>query len=219
VVIVSGLAYGIDAIAHRAALDADLKTIAIPGSGLDDSVLYPRENVRLAEEILRRGGALISPFEDTLPAAQWTFPHRNRIMAGISHATLVIEADIRSGTLITSKFAGDFNRNVLTVPGSIFTSKSAGPHMLLKIGATPITSVDDLILALGFTPETKRDAKTTFNLSPDEERILEALHNPLSRSELFETVALDSSAMSVALSLLELKGLVEETLGNIRKVC
>lgn len=219
VVIVSGLAYGIDAIAHRAALDADLKTVAIPGSGLDDSVLYPRDNFALAEEILRRGGALISPFENTLPAAPWTFPNRNRIMAGISHATLVIEADIRSGTLITSRYAGDFNRNILAVPGSILNSKSAGPHMLLKIGATPITCGNDLIEALGFKVERQQKTLNLEHLTDDERTILSTLENPLPREVLYEKTGLDASKTSVALSLLEIKGLITESLGEIRKVC
>jgi len=116
--IVSGLALGIDAIAHRAALDAGLKTIAIPGSGLDFSVLHPRTNHRLAKEIIESGGALLSEFDWEEPAGLHTFPQRNRIIAGISRATLVVEAPERSGALITANFALDFNRDVFAVPGS-----------------------------------------------------------------------------------------------------
>ena len=217
VVIVSGLAFGIDALAHRAALDADLKTIAVPGSGLNDEVLYPRENMALAEEIVRRGGALISHFENDVAAAPWTFPHRNRIMAGISHATLVIEAELKSGTLITSKFAGDFNRNVLTVPGSVFNSKSAGPHMLIKTGATPITCCADLREALGFTSETDRSLSSADNLSVDEKLVLAALDHPLSRDELFTSLNRDVISINIALSMLEIKGLITEFMGQIQK--
>src|SRR3989344_5631738 len=115
--IVSGLAMGIDAIAHRVALDAGLPTVAIPGSGLDSSVIYPRSNLALAREIIENGGALLSEFAPDLRAAPWTFPQRNRIMAGISQSTLVIEAEEKSGTLITARLAFDYNRNVFAVPG------------------------------------------------------------------------------------------------------
>ncbi len=218
VVIVSGLAFGIDAIAHRTALEVGLPTIAVPGSGLDDSVLYPRENVGLAEEILRRGGALLSHFDNTMPAAPWTFPDRNRIMAGLSHATLVIEADLRSGTLITSKFAGDFNRNVLAVPGSIFNSKSAGPHMLIKTGATPITCGEDLITALGFKGQTKLDLVDPKDLTAEEKLILSALTNPLSRDELCSTLNLDATEINISVSMLEIKGLIEEKMSKLQIV-
>ena len=112
IVIVSGLATGIDGIAHRAALDAGLLTVAFPGSGLDASVLYPRTNLALAKEIVEAGGALVSEFEPNFRAAPWTFPQRNRLMAGISQGTLVIEAEERSGTLITARLAVEYNKNV-----------------------------------------------------------------------------------------------------------
>ncbi len=219
VVIVSGLAYGIDALAHRAALRANLLTVAVPGSGLNDDVLYPKENFRLAHEILEKGGTLMSPFENDLPAAPWTFPERNRIMAGMSHATLVIEADLRSGTLITSRLALDFNRDVLAVPGSIFSSKSAGPHQLIQKGATPITCVADLIDALGFAPSSVRTvpASVLSSLSTNERTVWDALSEPLDRDALFESVPLAPGAINAALSMLELKGLVTEMLGQISR--
>lgn len=217
VVIVSGLAFGIDAIAHRAALDCGLKTVAVPGSGLDDDVLYPRENIALAEEIVRRGGALVSHFDNNVAAAPWTFPLRNRIMAGLSHATLVIEAEIKSGTLITSKYAGDFNRDVLAVPGSIFSSKSAGPHMLIRLGATPITCTNDLLEALGFTETTPRAHSSADNLSIDEQLILAALETSLSRDALCNMTKLDIHKINIALSLLEIKGHLKESHGTFIK--
>src|SRR3989344_4795871 len=114
VVIVSGLAYGIDAEAHKAALEAKLPTVAVPGSGLDWNVLYPRANVNLAREILKaglsgQGGALLSEFEPNLKAADYTFPQRNRIMAGLCKAALVVEAKERSGSLITARLATEYN--------------------------------------------------------------------------------------------------------------
>lgn len=147
--IVSGLALGIDSIAHRAALDAGLYTAAFPGSGLHDSVLYPKAHKQLAKEIIEKGGALISEFEMTQGAQLWTFPSRNRLMAGISHGTLVVEAELKSGTLITSKRATEYDRDVAAVPGSIFSPLSEGPHMLIGKGAMAITSSDDLLEFLG----------------------------------------------------------------------
>src|SRR3989338_8094698 len=138
VTIVSGLALGIDSIAHRAALRADLQTIAIPGSGLDRKVLHPHSHVNLAEEIIENGGGLISEYDDLMPAGVWAFPRRNRIMAGLCHATLVIEAERKSGTLITSRLATEYNREVGAVPGSIHSPSSEGPHMLIRLGAALI---------------------------------------------------------------------------------
>jgi len=112
---------------------------------LHDSVLAPRTNFDLAQEILASGGALFSEYDEKQRAARWTFPQRNRLMAGIAHATLVVEAGEKSGTLITSRLATEYNRDVFTVPGSIYRSQAAGPHMLLKLGAYPITSPQDVI--------------------------------------------------------------------------
>jgi DNA processing protein len=130
--IVSGLAMGIDGIAHRSALDAGLPTVAVPGSGLDPSVIYPRVHANLAREILENNGALLSEYEPTLRAAPWTFPQRNRIMAGLCQGVLIVEAEEQSGTLITARLALDYNRNVFTVPGSIFSATSKGTNKLIK---------------------------------------------------------------------------------------
>lgn len=218
VVVVSGLAFGIDAIAHKAALSAGLKTVAVPGSGLSPDVLYPASNHGLANMIVEAGGALVSPFENDTVGAPWTFPVRNRIMAGMSHATLVIEAEIKSGTLITSKHATEFNRNVFAVPGSIFSKQSAGPHMLIRLGATPITTGDELIEALGFKIEQKKITFEHKDLSADEIKLLTVLENPLSREELIFKMNSDASAVNSLISLLEIKGLIQETMGEFRKV-
>jgi DNA processing protein len=145
VVIVSGMAYGIDALAHKAALDAGLPTVAVPGSGLDWKVIYPRANVNLAHEILEKGGALLSEFDPEIKAADWTFPKRNRIMAGLCRATLVIEAKEKSGSLITAKLCADYNRDLLVVPGNIFSSESYRHASISKIGRDTDHSIDDLL--------------------------------------------------------------------------
>ena len=149
IVIVSGLALGIDSIAHESALANDLKTIAVPGSGLSDSVIYPHNHIALAKKIIDTGNTLISPFDNDQPSALWTFPTRNRLMAGISHATLIIEGKQGSGTLLTAKHALEFNRDVMIIPGSIFSETSFGPHLLYKDGAIPITNSDEILYNLG----------------------------------------------------------------------
>src|SRR5581483_11593908 len=139
-VIVSGLAIGIDGCAHRAALEVGLPTVAVPGSGLDRKILYPSVHRGLAEEILRSGGALLSEFDPTFRATPWSFPQRNRIMAGLCRGVIIIESSLKSGTLITARLALDYNRDVFAVPGSIFSENSSGPHSLLSQGAAPVTS-------------------------------------------------------------------------------
>ncbi|MEK7098774.1 MAG: DNA-processing protein DprA, partial [Patescibacteria group bacterium] len=157
IVIVSGLAYGTDAHAHKVALHTGLPCVAVPGSGLDYDVLYPKANVGLAKEIIKAGGAHLSEFEPDMKATDYTFPQRNRIMVGLTHATLVIEAKERSGSLITARLATEYNRELLVVPGSIFSATSKGTHQFLKLGATPATEPADILKALGIEPAAKSD--------------------------------------------------------------
>jgi DNA processing protein len=133
--IVSGLALGIDGIAHEMALKNNLYTLAVPGSGLDKKVLYPQKHKNLAERIVMGGGGLMSELSPMSAAALWTFPKRNRIMAGLCHATILIEAGEKSGTLITARMTVDYNRELLAVPGSIFSKNSYGTHQFLKTRA------------------------------------------------------------------------------------
>ncbi len=219
VAVVSGLALGIDALAHRSALDAKLPCVGVPGSGLDPSVLYPATNRRLAEDIVRAGGALISEFEPDFRATAWSFPQRNRIMAGLSDAVLVIEAEQKSGTLITSKLATEYNRDVLTVPGSIFSANSSGPHMLIRLGATPITSPADLLSALGLESATHSTLRTARydDCSKEELLVISLLSEPLSREDLFEKIDMPVSKANALLSMLELKGIISESTGELHR--
>lgn len=146
--IISGLAIGVDTLAHEAALNAGLHTLSVPGSGIDDSVIYPYRNKSLTHRILENGGGLLSEFEPTFTATRWSFPKRNRIMAGLSDAVLLIEAGEKSGTLITARLAADFNREVLVVPGNIFSPNNAGIQQFLKLGATPVTTPEDILEVL-----------------------------------------------------------------------
>jgi len=217
IVIVSGLALGIDALAHRAALAAKLPAVAVPGSGLNPRVLYPSTNRTLADAILKAGGALLSEFEPDFKATAWGFLQRNRIMAGLSDAVLVVEAEQRSGSLVTSRLATEYNRDVLTVPGSIFSSSSVGPHMLLRLGATPITSSENILQALGFemTKRSTLDAKRYDDCAPEERKIIELLQNPMPREDLVDSLEMSVGQANALLSLMELKGLIKESAGEI----
>jgi len=217
IVIVSGLAIGIDAIAHESAIDNGLTTVAVPGSGISDSAIYPKVNYNLAQRIIKSGGSLVSEFEPEFKATPWSFPQRNRIMAGISHAVLVIEASEKSGTLITARLASEYNRDVFVVPGSIFQESSKGPHLFLKIGATPITSSSDILNAFGFGDGDKETGKLfdDIELTDDERKILNTLDEPLEKETLIERSGLPVHRVSIALSSLEMKGFVRESLGEI----
>lgn len=219
VVIVSGLAYGIDAIAHKTAIKCGLKTVAVPGSGLDRKVLYPSMHRKLAEEILDSGGALLSEFEPEQHATLYTFPQRNRIMTGLSHAVLVIEAAEKSGTLITARLATDYNRDLLVVPGSIFSPSSQGSNKLINQGATPVSSGAEVLKQLGIDVETKQRSLDLDDpqFSPDEKKVLTLLSvEPLPRDELLKNIGLPVSEGNTLLSIMEIKGLLEESMGEIR---
>ncbi len=217
VTIVSGLALGIDSIAHRAALRAGLQTVAIPGSGLDRKVLHPHSHVGLANEIVEAGGCLMSEYDDTMPAGAWAFPRRNRIMAGLCHATLVIEAERKSGTLITSRLATEYNREVGAVPGPIDSPTSDGPHMLIRLGATLVRDANDCLELLGLEPKINPALDEIEGLSETEKIFIKLLENPRSRDELVRLSGFDTGTASATLSLLEIKGLIKEEMGEVHK--
>ena len=219
ITIVSGLAIGIDAIAHEAALDAGLPTIAFPGSGLDWNVLYPVQNKKLAKRIIKEGGVLLSEFENASRGAPWTFPQRNRLEAGIAVMTIVIEAREKSGTLITSRLATEYNKIVGAVPGPIDAPASVGANWLLKLGAVPITDSDDILRELGFSPRGTLPFHT-IELNEAEEKIMNVLRAPLSKEAIIEMADMDLVTASIAFSTLEIKGVIKETYGLIEKnVC
>lgn len=217
VVIVSGLALGIDSIAHRTAMRAGLQTIAIPGSGLDRKVLHPRSHTNLAEEIVESGGGLISEYDDLMPSGAWAFPRRNRIMAGMCHATLVIEAETKSGTLITSRLATEYNREVGAVPGPVSSPTSEGPHMLIRLGAALVRDANDCLELLGLEKGKTNTLIELDGLSEEEQIFIKLLETPHSRDELIEKSKLGTGPASAILSLLEIKGLITEELGEVRK--
>ena len=218
VAIVSGLAIGIDSIAHQAAIDTGLKTIALPGSGIGVTSIHPISNIGLAKKILDSGGCMLSEFEPDFKATRYSFPQRNRISAGLSCAVLIVEAETKSGTMITSRLATEYNKDVLTVPGNIFSKTSSGPHLLIRLGATPITKSEELLEALGF--ESKDSAPRNLELeynecSPEEKKVIEILREPMEKDTLLRSLNIPIGEANAVLSVMELKGLIKENLGEI----
>lgn len=206
--IVSGMALGVDSLAHESALKNNLYTLAIPGGGLSDQRLYPATHKKLAYRILEAGGGLLSEFDPDFQATNWSFPQRNRLVAGISQATLLIEAAEKSGTLITARMATDYNRDLLVVPGSIFSSNSKGVHQFLKLGATPVTSSKDILDALGIEENDTAPTQQKLTLSPAEQLVINLLHEPTHRDELIRKIDLPVHESTQLLMLMEINGLI-----------
>jgi DNA processing protein len=213
--IVSGLAFGIDASAHRAALLAHAPTVAILGSGVDDGHITPQTNLPLAQEIIGSGGTIISEFPPGREANVGTFPARNRIMAGMSLGVLVIEAAEKSGSLITARLALDYGRDVFAVPGSIFTESAAGCHRLIRDGARIVTAVDDILAEYPALIRSHQNATPTERTNQSDHSPLEMKLLRLLESETLHidaiTARCDLPGQSVlsALTVLELAGLVK----------
>lgn len=216
-VIVSGLALGIDALAHRACLEAKQKTIAVLGCGLDQ--IYPVSNIRLADKILQSGGAIISEFPVGMPALRYNFPIRNRIIAGMSLGTLVIEAAPDSGSLITAKAALDYNREVFAVPGSIFSDTSIGPNTLIQMGAKLVTNSADLLTELDISNRIKKQvANLIIADSQEEQVVLELLGKPKSVDALVKESKLPAALINSTLIMLELKGKARHIGGTVYEI-
>jgi DNA processing protein len=219
VVIVSGLALGIDSEAHKAALEVGLPTVAVLPSSCDERSLYPSSNVALANKILAAGGALVSENEAPFKAMIHSFPQRNRIMAGMSVATLIIEAGEKSGTLITARLALDYNREVLAVPHELGRDSGLGVNQLIREGATLVRDSNDLLQALGLKEkDLPQQLPLPNDLNKQEMLVLHALTEPFSRDELIERSELSAQEANVALSSLLIRGLIVERLGKIERV-
>lgn len=215
--IVSGLALGADACAHKAALSAGLHTIAIPGSGLNDDVIGPRTNLGLAQDILKAGGALLSEHEPHHLGRPEDFPSRNRIMVGMSHAVLVIEAGDKSGTLITARLTHEYNRDLLCVPHRIGDPHGFGAHLFIRLGAALIAEPAHILEALGIEEREKDAEEISGNLEGSEKTLYDALAEPLPRDEVIRASKLPAGEALTALVALELKGLAKEEFGAWRR--
>jgi DNA processing protein len=213
-VVVSGLARGVDGHAHRGALDAGGLTVAVLGCGVDRD--YPAAHAELAARI-GEYGLVVSEYAPRVEPAPWRFPARNRIVAGLAQATIVVEARERSGALITADLALEEGREVFAVPGEITSSLSAGSNRLLRNGATPLTAVTDVLETFGIEPEAPSAARP--ELGETAALILAQLETePLPADALARTLALDPGALAAALTELELAGAVSERDGFFRLV-
>lgn len=215
IAVVSGLALGIDSVAHESALEAGLKTVAVLPSGLADSAIYPTAHRNLAHRIVKSGGALMSEYEPEEKPRHWTFLERNRIVAGLCHATLVIEAPERSGALVTAKLALEYNRDVFAVPHPIESETGAGTNGLIRRGAVLIRSSADILDSLNLVPQTFVQTLPLADLSDDELLVYEALGEARDRGELQEITGLPQQKLNVAISLLSIKGVIAEELGKL----
>jgi DNA processing protein len=210
--IVSGLARGIDAEAHRAALEAGGRSIAVMGCGVD--TIYPAEHARLAQQIMECG-ALVSDYAPGTPPDAANFPPRNRIIAGLSLATIVVEAGEQSGALLTAGYAADQGRDVFAVPGSVFSPASRGTNRLIQDGAQPAIEPNDILSALDLVRVAEhRQARMLLPDSPTEARLLEILgRDPLHMDAIRLRAELPIEEVSSALAMMELKGLVRHVGG------
>jgi DNA processing protein len=210
--VVSGLARGVDAVAHEAALKAGGRTIAVLGSGVD--VIYPPENRHLAEQIIKQG-AIISDYAPGTQPEGVNFPPRNRIISGLARATVVVEAGDKSGALITATFAAEQGREVLAVPGTIHAPQSKGANRLIQQGARPLLVMQDVLEAIDFEHAQEHyQARTLFPTDEKEAAILRILSDePVSMDEISIQSGLPIEKVSSTLVLMELKGMVSQVGG------
>lgn len=212
-VVVSGLARGIDGEAHRGALESGGPTVGVLGCGIDRD--YPAANASLSRR-MEDGGLVVSEYEAGVEPAPWRFPARNRIIAGLCEAVVVVEARERSGALITADFALEEGREVFAVPGEITSALSVGSNALLRLGATPLTGSGDVLEALGIEPT---EAVADPDVSEAARRVLGLVRDtPAGADELVAKASLEAGAVSVALTELELAGLVAAADGVYRAV-
>jgi DNA processing protein len=209
ITVASGLALGIDTVAHRAAVDAGGRTLAVLGSGVDQ--VYPAQNRALAEAVASQGALLSDYPVGTRPEAA-NFPPRNRIISGLSRGVVIVEAGDKSGALITARFAAEQGREVFAVPGSILQPGSAGCNALIRDGATPLLSVDELLETLNLTRLTEQiDVRQSVPADPQEQQMLACLSSqPSYIDDIVRASALEPAQVSGLLAVMELKGLVRQ---------
>jgi len=215
-IIVSGLAPGIDTFAHTATVERRKRTIAVLGTGVDEKSIYPQSNLKLAQKILETGGALISEYPPDQRGTQFTFPQRNRIISGLSLGILVVEAKEKSGALITAEWARKQKRKIFAVPGPIHSLNSKGCHYLIKNGAKLVENAQDILKELNLsyltclTPGVKQMGE-----NEEESLILEALkEGPLYIDKIIGKTKLKASEVASTLAILEIKGKVRNLGGN-----
>ncbi len=236
-IIISGLAEGIDTIALETALKYKLDTIAVIGSGLDDHSIYPRSNILLAYDICKSGGIIISEYPEGEKPMKWNFPARNRIMAGLADTIIVIEGTRKSGTLITARLGAEYGKDVIAVPGSIFSPLSAGPLSLIEHGATPLIEPSNILTLLNLVTEEELEKVRTsglsgpgvlgtckdkqlksekyHNCSEAELSILHILDQPRDRNEILSEIDIKAGDLQILLIQMEMRQLITEKYGKI----
>jgi DNA processing protein len=207
ITIISGFMYGVDATAHSSALNAGGKTVAVLPCGIN--IVHPSYQKKLYKEIAEKG-LILSEYEDDFPPERWTYPQRNRIVVGLADAVLVIEAMEKSGSLISSSLAKKYNRKLFAIPGPIFNATSKGTNMLIKEGATLVTSASD-VLSFFDKSRITRKKKREKELSGVEEKIIRFLEmEPSEIDEIVVRMKLPVATVSTTLSMLELKGFLKK---------
>lgn len=217
IVVISGMALGIDALAHKNTLKAGGITWAVVGSGLDKNNIYPAPNRHLFYEIIESGGAVLSEFPPGTPPLKQNFPRRNRIISGLSSGVLVIEATARSGTSITCRQALEQGRDIFAIPGNIHSPSSQGTNELIKQGAYVITKPQDILDILHISPRSSKpnQNKEKEEYSPSEQEIISHLSTePTHFNHLVRTTKLDTSTVNSTLTILEIKGIVRNVGGK-----
>jgi len=223
ILVLSGLAFGVDTIAHKAALKNGLSTVGVLAHGLDN--IYPAENTKMAKQMVANGGGLLTEFASGTKPDRHNFPTRNRIVAGMADATIVIETDLKGGSMITAEMANNYNRDVFALPGKTTDGKSKGCNFLIRNNeAALITSAHDFLEQMLWLPQpgkTKKVQRTLFvELTPDEKTIVDLLneHEQLPIDELYLKSQLSTSAVAAVLLSLELQGLITSLPGKMYKL-
>lgn len=214
--IVSGLMWGIDSFAHLAAVEQNRRTIAVLGTGLDEESFYPRQNLKLARQILETGGCLVSEYPVGTHGSKFTFPRRDRIISGLSLGVLVVEAKLKSGALITASFARKQKRPIFAVPGPIQSPNSQGPHLLIKTGAKLVQTSQDILIGLGFDKTRSLFEQTPEPEDNETKSVLQTLKGgPLEINEIIRRAGKTASMVMASLTILEIEGKVRNLGQNI----
>ena len=213
-VIVSGMAPGIDTFCHQAAVENKKPTIAVLGTGIDEKSIYPKTNIKLSRSIIETGGCLMSEYPPGTQGTKFTFPQRNRIIAGLSQGVLVVEAKEKSGSLITANYARQQGKTLFAFPGSIYSANSKGCHLLIKNGAKLVESANDILESLGLQSSIIASKKINGD-NLEENLILDALkEEALYIDKIIEKTKLTPAIVSSTIATLEIKGKIKDLGAN-----
>lgn len=213
--IVSGLAAGIDTLAHKTALEAGVPTVAVLGTGIDDATIFPPQNLGLAHTIIEKDGAVISEYAPGTHGTKFSFPQRNRIISGLSKGVLVVEADDISGALITARYAAEQGRDVFAIPGNIFAKTSQGTNNIIKKGAKLVTCAADILEEYEINLKSKKSNLKIKGDNPVEERILAMLSSePIGIDDIIRQTGLAAHEANATLMVMELKKKVKNLSGR-----